>query len=76
MNLIGAIDCWRDDDGFSWNHFSFNVAKEFLYSKNIKDFFENLTDNLLNIVVNVNFFGDLKFKYYWALPWNTATSKP
>ena len=30
---------------------------------------------MMNFVVNVNFFGDLKFEYYWALPWNTATSK-
>ena len=49
--------------------------KNFNMAKNIKDFLENLTDNFLNIVVNVNFFGDLKFEYYWALPWNTATSK-
>ena len=44
-------------------------------AKNIGGFLENLTDNFLNIIVNVN-FGDLKFEYYWALPWNTATSKP
>ena len=25
---------------------------------------ENLTDYFLNITVNVNFFGDLKFEYY------------
>ena len=37
-------------------------------AKNIKGFLENLTDNFLNIVVNVNFFGDFKFEYYWALP--------
>ena len=29
---------------------------------------ENLTDNFLNINVNDNVFGDLKFEYYWALP--------
>ena len=44
--------------------------------KNIRGFLENLTDYFLNIIVNVNFFGDLKFEYYWALPWKTATSKP
>ena len=33
-------------------------------AKNIRDFLENLTDNLLNITVNINFFGDLKFEYY------------
>ena len=45
-------------------------------AKNIIVFFENLTDNFVNIVVNVKFFNDLKFEYYWALPWNTSTSKP
>ena len=33
-------------------------------AKNIRDFLENLTDYFLNITVNVNFFGDLKFEYY------------
>ena len=32
--------------------------------KNIRDFLENLTDYFLNIIVNVNFFSDLKFEYY------------
>ena len=50
--------------------------KNFYIAKNTKGFLENLTDSFLNIVVNVNFFGDLKFEYYWALPWNTTTSKP
>ena len=45
-------------------------------AKNIRGFLENLTDYFLNIIVNFNFFGDLKFEYYWALSWNTATSKP
>ena len=45
-------------------------------AKNIRDFFENLTDNVLNTIVNVNFLGDLKFEYYGVLPWDTATSKP
>ena len=40
-------------------------------AKNIRDFLENLTDYFLNIIVNVNFFGDMTFEYYWALPWNT-----
>ena len=44
-------------------------------AKIIRDFLENLTDYFLNIIVNVNFF-DLKFEYYGAPPWNTATSKP
>ena len=45
-------------------------------AKNIRGFLENLTDYFLNIIVNVNFFDDLKHEYYWGLPWNTATSKP
>ena len=45
-------------------------------AKNIRRFLENLTDYFLNIIVNVDFFGDLKFEYYWALHWNTATNKP
>ena len=45
-------------------------------AKNIRGFLENLTDNVLNIIVNVNFSGDLKFENYRALPWNTAASKP
>ena len=33
-------------------------------AKNIGGFLENLTDNVLNIILNVNFFGDLKLEYY------------
>ena len=33
-------------------------------AKNIRGFLENLTDNFLSVIVNVNFFGDLKFEYY------------
>ena len=34
-------------------------------SKNIRCFFENLFEYyFLNIIVNVNFFSDLKFEYY------------
>ena len=33
-------------------------------AKNIRRFLENLTDNFLNIIVNVNFFGALKSEYY------------
>ena len=50
--------------------------KNFYMAKNIIGFLENLTDSFLNIIVNVNFFGDLKFEYYWALPYYTTTSKP
>ena len=32
-------------------------------AKNIRGYLENLTDNFLNIIVNVNFFGDLKFDF-------------
>ena len=31
--------------------------------KNIRGFLENLTDYFQNIIVNVNFFGGLKFEY-------------
>ena len=37
-------------------------------AKNIRGFLENLTDYFLNIIVNVNFFDDLKFEYYSGLP--------
>ena len=33
-------------------------------AKNIRGFFEKLTDNFLNIIMNANLFGDLKFEYY------------
>ena len=33
-------------------------------AKNIRGFLRNLTDYFLNIIVNVNFFSDLKFEYY------------
>ena len=34
-------------------------------AKNIKGFLKNLfEDYLLNIIVNANFFSDLKFEYY------------
>ena len=33
-------------------------------AKIIRGFLENLTDDFLNIIVNVNYFGDLKFEYY------------
>ena len=44
--------------------------------KNIRGFLESLTDYFLNIIVNANFFDELKFEYYGGLPRNTATSKP
>ena len=37
--------------------------KNFYMAKSIRGFLENLTDSFLNIVVNVNFLGDLKFEY-------------
>ena len=40
------------------------LLKNFRMAKNIRGFLENLTDNFLNVIVNVNFFGDLKFEYY------------
>ena len=34
-------------------------------AKNIRGFLENLFEyNFLNIIVNINFFSDLKFEYY------------
>ena len=33
-------------------------------AENIRGFLENLTNYFLNIIVNVNFFDDLKFEYY------------
>ena len=33
-------------------------------ANNIRYFLVNLTDYFLNIVVNGNLFGDLKFEYY------------
>ena len=33
-------------------------------AKNIRGYLENLPDYFLNIIVNVNFFSDLKFEYY------------
>ena len=33
-------------------------------AKNVRGILENLTDYFLNITVNANFFGDLKFEYY------------
>ena len=36
-------------------------------TKNIRGFLKNLTYNSLNIIVNVNFFGDFKSEYYGAL---------
>ena len=33
-------------------------------AENIRGFLENLTNYFLNIIVNVNFFDDLKSEYY------------
>ena len=33
-------------------------------AKNIRGFLENITDNVQNIIVNINFVGDFKFEYY------------
>ena len=46
-------------DEFSWNNFYFIILNEFW------GFLENLFEYyFLNIIVNVNFFSDLKFEYY------------
>ena len=45
--------------------FIFLLKNNFDMAKNIKDFLENLIEcYFLNIIVNVNFFNDLKFEYY------------
>ena len=33
--------------------------------KNIRSFFENLTNYFLNSIVNFNFFGDFKYECYY-----------
>ena len=80
MNLIQLTDCRRADDEFSWNNFYFIAVKAIDMVKNIRGFLENLFENyFLNIIVNDNFFSDLKFEYeyyLWVLPWNAATNKP
>ena len=47
-------------------------------AKNIRDFLEDLfAYYFLNIIVNVNFFSDLEFEYYWGvLSCNTVSTKP
>ena len=65
-----------DDDFDDEIIFILLLWMNFYMAKTIRAFLENLTDNFLNIIVNVNLFGDLKFEFYWALPWNTATSTP
>ena len=79
LNELNSID-WLIVEEMMMNFleiiFILLLWKNFYMAKNIRDFLENLTDNFLNIIVNVNFFGDLKFEYYWALHWNTSTSKP
>ena len=41
------------------------LQKNFDMAKNIRGFLENLFEYyFLNIIVNVNFFSDLKFEYY------------
>ena len=41
------------------------LEENFDMAKNIKDFLENLFEYYFsNIIVNVNFFSDLKFEYY------------
>ena len=35
-----------------------------MWQKNIRGFLENLINNFLNVIMNVNFFGDFRFEYY------------
>ena len=45
--------------------FSLLLWKNFDMAKNVKSFLENLFEYYFwNIIVNVNFFSDLKFQYY------------
>ena len=48
------------------SNFYFIVVKEFWCGKNIRGFLENFFEYyFLNIIVNVNFFSDLKFECYY-----------
>ena len=68
INVIEFIDCWRADDEFSGNNFYFIIVKEPLIWQKILGFLENLLEYyFLTIVVNVNFFSDMKFEYYCEL---------
>ena len=64
MNLIELIDCWRVDDEFSWNNFNLLLQKNFDMAKKEVFWIIYLNIVFLNIIVNVNFFSDLKFEYY------------
>ena len=45
--------------------FSLLLWKNFDMAKNVRSFLENLFEYYFwNIIVNVNFFSDLKFQYY------------
>ena len=45
--------------------FSLLLWKNFDMAKNVRSFLENLFEYCFwNIIVNVNFFSDLKFQYY------------
>ena len=45
--------------------FSLLLWKNFAMAKNVRSFLENLFEYYFwNIIVNVNFFSDLKFQYY------------
>ena len=59
MNLIQLTDCWRADDDFFY--FFFYFCKRILICQKILEVFWR---PFLNIFVNVNFFSDLRFKYY------------
>ena len=65
MNLILSIDFWIADDEFSWNFILF-LQNNFDMTKKTLEVFWRLYLNIvfLNIIVNVNFFSDLKFEYY------------
>ena len=57
LDELNSIDCWRADDEFSGNNFSFIVVKEFWYSKKYYRFF----GECLNIIFWI---------LLWMLTWN------
>ena len=67
MNLIQLIDFLKPDDESSGEKKLFYCCKRILiWGNNITGFLENLFEYcFLYTIVNVNFFSDLKFEYYF-----------
>ena len=65
MNFIQLIDYWRAVGELFEVIFILLLQKNYNMAKNIWGFLENLFEYYLwNIIVNVNFFSDLKFEYF------------